>query len=118
MSYNAEIQGNNADLQTILDKVNALPDAGGGGDMSPQWQDITTLPPAIISGYTRYEIEFGEDVKAVLVKSSDNSVFDYVIFGESGETISNGLWSISGSMVDVTYETSEIEGKTVEYIVV
>ena len=29
MSYNAEIQSNNADLQTILDKVNALPEAGG-----------------------------------------------------------------------------------------
>lgn len=29
MSYNAEIQSNNADLQTILDKVNNLPEAGG-----------------------------------------------------------------------------------------
>lgn len=30
MSYKTELQGNNTDLQTILDKVNALPDAGGG----------------------------------------------------------------------------------------
>lgn len=29
MSYNAQLQENNADLQEILDAVNALPDAGG-----------------------------------------------------------------------------------------
>lgn len=31
MSYNTELQSNNADLQAILDAVNALPEAGGGG---------------------------------------------------------------------------------------
>ena len=30
MSYNTELQANNADLQAILAKVNALPEAGGG----------------------------------------------------------------------------------------
>lgn len=35
MSYNAEIQSNNADLQTILDKVNALPEAGSGEAAEP-----------------------------------------------------------------------------------
>lgn len=31
MGYKTELQSNNADLQTILNKVNALPEAGGGG---------------------------------------------------------------------------------------
>lgn len=31
MSYNTELQQNNAELQSILATVNALPDAGGGG---------------------------------------------------------------------------------------
>lgn len=35
MSYKTELQGNNNDLQAILDKVNALPDAGGGSSTVP-----------------------------------------------------------------------------------
>lgn len=31
MSYNSDLQSNNADLQAILDAVNELPEAGGGG---------------------------------------------------------------------------------------
>ena len=31
MTYNTELQNNNAELQSILATVNALPDAGGGG---------------------------------------------------------------------------------------
>ena len=33
MSYNTELQSNNADLQEILDAVNALPEAGGGVEL-------------------------------------------------------------------------------------
>lgn len=32
-TYNSELQSNNADLQAILDTVNALPDAGGGSNL-------------------------------------------------------------------------------------
>lgn len=39
MSYNAEIQSNNNDLQTILNKVNALPEAGGTAE--PRLQEKT-----------------------------------------------------------------------------
>lgn len=31
MSYNSELQSNNADLQSILNKVNSLPDADDSG---------------------------------------------------------------------------------------
>jgi hypothetical protein len=34
MSYNSELQNNNADLQNILNTINELPDAGGGGTAS------------------------------------------------------------------------------------
>lgn len=40
MSYNAQLQENNADLQEILDKVNALPEA----DAEPVYQDKTVTP--------------------------------------------------------------------------
>lgn len=33
MSYKTEFASNNTDLQTILDKVNALPNAGGGATL-------------------------------------------------------------------------------------
>ena len=41
MSYNSELQSNNVDLQTILDAVNALPDAGSG---EPVLQEKTVSP--------------------------------------------------------------------------
>ena len=40
MSYNAQLQENNADLQEILDAVNALPEAGA----DPVYQDKTVTP--------------------------------------------------------------------------
>ena len=41
MNYNTEIQSNNVDLQTILNKVNALPEAGSGGDTDTEDALIT-----------------------------------------------------------------------------
>lgn len=41
MGYKTELQSNNADLQTILNKVNALPEAGGGGGGSVETCTVT-----------------------------------------------------------------------------
>lgn len=39
MSYNSELQNNNAELQEILDMANALPDANGGVTIPDYWID-------------------------------------------------------------------------------
>lgn len=41
MSYNTELQANNADLQAILAKVNALPEAGGTAEPVLQEKSVT-----------------------------------------------------------------------------
>ena len=41
MSYNTEFQSNNTDLQSILDTINALPDAGSGGTVETCTVTIT-----------------------------------------------------------------------------
>lgn len=53
MSYNTELQANNADLQAILAKVNALPEAGGSGG--------TELADALVSGYVEGDATFQAD---------------------------------------------------------
>ena len=40
MSYKTDLQGNNTDLQSILSKVNALPDAGSGTE---SWAGTLTI---------------------------------------------------------------------------
>ncbi len=57
MSYNTELQANNEELQSILDKVNALPNADSGGNVDYVVQDT---PP--------------EDTSVLWVDTSDNSV--------------------------------------------
>lgn len=48
-SYNAELQQNNTELQSILAAVNALPDAGGGGSVETCTVEILTDAPAASS---------------------------------------------------------------------
>ena len=45
MGYKTELQSNNTDLQTILNKINALPEAGGGGGGIEY--EIVTIPANI-----------------------------------------------------------------------
>lgn len=53
MGYKTELQSNNADLQTILNKVNALPEAGGGGGGSVETCTVT-ISGSSSSCYPRY----------------------------------------------------------------
>ena len=43
MSYNEELQSNNADLQAILNAVNELPEAGSGGTGADGFSPIATV---------------------------------------------------------------------------
>ena len=58
MSYNEDLQSNNAELQAILNTVNELPDAGGGGRATHRGTILTI-----------WEHTFDEDV-------ADTSTFD------------------------------------------
>ncbi len=58
MSYKTELQANNLDLQTILGKVNNLPEAGGGSVADPVIESLTVTEngtytaPAGVDGYS------------------------------------------------------------------
>lgn len=56
MSYKSDLQQNNADLQSILDGVNALPDAGSGGGASVETCTVNVVygNRDIYLGYTSY----------------------------------------------------------------
>lgn len=58
MSYNSDLQSNNADLQKILDRVNALPDIdSSGGVFLPDLGDTAAQPTDIAAGKVLYDDE-------------------------------------------------------------
>lgn len=59
MSYNTELQSNNADLQAILDAVNALPEAGGGEseDVTDETNEYTAKLETLESAISALETE-------------------------------------------------------------
>lgn len=69
MSYNANLQANNADLQAILDTVNALPNAGSGGssDLAKQIieRTITEIDDDSIDQIGHYIFAYCKSLKSV-----------------------------------------------------
>ena len=56
MSYNSDLQSNNDDLQSILNKVKSLPDANGsGGVFQPELGDTAAQPTDIAYGKVLYD---------------------------------------------------------------
>jgi hypothetical protein len=88
MSYNSELQSNNADLQSILNKVNSLPDANGsGGIFLPELGDTAAQPTDIAAGKVLYDDE-GNPVTGTLSEATEgiliNSKSDEVLDGSAG----------------------------------
>lgn len=61
MGFKTDLQSNNTDLQTILDAINELPEAGEGGtDTSGD----TVTPETLVTGYTAHDAS-GEPITGV-----------------------------------------------------
>lgn len=88
MSYKSEFQSNNADLQTILDTVNALPEAG------PQLPELTN--PASAS-----DIVSGKEV----IGADGSKMTGTVLEKKSGESL-----HLSGSMASLSQAVTTLAG--------
>lgn len=90
MSYNTDLQNNNNDLRSILNAVNELPDAGGGGGECncSEWEIIN-------------EIVTTEEVTGVTISTdSDGNAFDLLegkAFIVAPEALPNEAWYLYSS---------------------
>lgn len=74
MSYNSELQSNNADLQTILNMVNALPDANGSGGVElPELENPATAADMVL-GKSLYDSD-GNLVTGNVIEVAEGSLF-------------------------------------------
>lgn len=85
MSYTAEIQSNNADLQTILDKVNNLPEAGGTAEPLLQSKSVTPGASAqTVTSDSGYDGLYEVIVEGDANLAPENIVENESIFGVVG----------------------------------
>ena len=102
MSYNSELQLNNADLQSILNKVKSLPDANGsGGVFLPELGDTAAQPTDIVIGKVLYDDEgnpvTGELYEANEIQERIWATSDYSFSGTPGDIIFNVGGKYNGS---------------------
>lgn len=103
MNIKSELQSNNVDLQTVLDKVNALPDAGSGGSgggVSVETCTVTvekTASGGSVQGISATTVEGG------IVAGRE---YGYILSGEtqlipSGQTGSITLEVVCGTIISL-----------------
>lgn len=86
MSYKTELQSNNADLQAILAKVNALPEAGSGEVVEPVIEELaitengTYTAPDGVDGYSPVTVDVpipdGYVKPSGILSITDNGEYD------------------------------------------
>lgn len=64
MGFKTDLQSNNTDLQTILDAINELPEAGEGGSGGTDTSGDTVTPETLVTGYTAHDAS-GEPITGV-----------------------------------------------------
>lgn len=129
MSYNSELQNNNAELQEILDEVNNLPEAGGGESVTDAVrytaQDLTNGQKAQarenIGAVAKSGISLGVHSDGLIYVFVDGSpVGDGIELATAGDVIGyvdeNNNVILTGALADGTYNIKyEMEdGSTVD----
>ena len=113
MSYNTELQENNAELQSILNTINALPDAGGDGgsydegfaDGKQSVIDNSDLESKTATGKSISVADVSEVAHDVIIQLSSDSLTDFsgVEITSEGENINIiGATTVTKSGVTLT----------------
>lgn len=106
MSYNTDLQTNNVNLQAILDTVNNLPEAGGGGVSGPSIVTGTFTPTGTAGSVSVTGLGFRpKSVIVVLNKDSGSSNASGRCVLVYGENI-NGVVKMIHTYVYFTSSTS------------
>ena len=72
MSYKPELQSNNADLQEILNQINAMPEGGSGGGSGGGGSDCLPAPDEYHDYITEAKNLYTGDYAHIAVAESDN----------------------------------------------
>lgn len=86
MTYNTDLQSNNVELQEILDAVNDLPEAGGGGSSGGGTVDTCTINVIDNLGYNTVCV-----VATILNENGEVEIHNPLGNSEGSKTINNVL---------------------------
>lgn len=114
MSYNSELQSNNADLQAILDAVNELPEAGSGGSGADGFSPIATVTQTDTGAVIEITDKYGK-TEATITNGKDGKDG---VDGADGKNPVKGTdyWTPGDKQEIAEYCRDEIASATVEVI--
>ena len=100
-NYNTELQSNNTDLQSILDAVNALPEASGG--TAVETCTVTIENNSAYAFNIAYTDVSNETLVPTIAKHSATTITkDYIVAGNTIMTIVNSMIAMESFSISVT----------------